>query len=570
MAWAAPTMADARQRALRRRAAVPEEMALDAGVAPEMFAARGYGRPVAAPVAAPEMMDDGEGLRRLAELSRRMDTQVAPEAAPQPTGLDRLRFAAQWQPGLGPERPQEIPAAEAAGLAWRGPGVYEVADAPGMVDVVIDGETTRMSEDELYSGPRAAEMTGAVREAIARQSPPLEVAMGEPVEAPLEVEIGQPVEMRASAGNEQALSPAQQERLLAAVREGRQITAPLAEGPLLARSEASRDDGVRDGVVGELGRLIPGAALSPDTAHVTLTPEAFQALMTLTGDEQLQVLGEQVGGRAKERRAAAARSAELDVQRGLEKRRLDIQEAELGERRKERQAARAQAEADRQLRRDELNDAKEARAAAKATADAAKADVALERDVQKLGKDTEGTAQLVQDVKYLESLAENPGEIPGFGLWDSIKPGVAQEPGDIEARQAAMRVAAELLHQISGAAVTPSEAERFMEGRGIGPGYTEAQAKAGIRGLVRDLRAKLSAQVAKYRPEVVERLRARGGVLPEALDGKAAPRSAVPTSQGAPLQSGEVEIRDPEDGEVRYVPEDQLQIYLEGGWEEVS
>lgn len=145
---------------------------------------------------------------------------------------------------------------------------------------------------------------------------------------------------------------------------------------------------------------------------------------------------------------------------------------------------------------------------------AAGAGGASEKDVQKLGKDTEGLARIKADVQLLEKLASSPTgtDIPGAGVIDTRKPAFMQSQDDTDAYQATLRVAAELLHQQSGAAVTPSEAERFLESRGMGKGTTEQQFRTGAKALVRDLRAELAAKSAKYRPDVVETLRKRGGV----------------------------------------------------------
>lgn len=139
---------------------------------------------------------------------------------------------------------------------------------------------------------------------------------------------------------------------------------------------------------------------------------------------------------------------------------------------------------------------------------------ASEKDVQKLGKDTEGLARIKADVQLLEKLATSAEgtDIPGAGVLDTRKPAFMQSQDDTDSYQATLRVAAELLHQQSGAAVTPSEAERFVESRGMGKGTTEQQFRTGAKALVRDLRAELAAKEAKYTPGTVETLRKRGGV----------------------------------------------------------
>lgn len=164
-----------------------------------------------------------------------------------------------------------------------------------------------------------------------------------------------------------------------------------------------------------------------------------------------------------------------------------------------------------------------------------------EKDVQKLGKDTEGLARIKADVQLLEKLATSAAgaDIPGAGVYDTRKPAFMQSQSDTDAYQATLRVAAELLHQQSGAAVTPSEAERFLESRGMGKGTTEQQFRSGAKALVRDLRAELAAKEAKYRPEVVKTLHQRGGVTDLPSGATATPRPPSP---------GMVRIRDPKTG----------------------
>lgn len=129
---------------------------------------------------------------------------------------------------------------------------------------------------------------------------------------------------------------------------------------------------------------------------------------------------------------------------------------------------------------------------------------ALERAVERLGKDMEGQAQLDADLQFLEGVVSGTGDIPGAGILDSRLPGVLQSGADVDVRQAASRLAAALLHEQSGAAVTPSEAERFMAGRGLGPGATEEQFRKGVAALAKELRTTRQAKQAKY-PEVVRK-----------------------------------------------------------------
>lgn len=138
----------------------------------------------------------------------------------------------------------------------------------------------------------------------------------------------------------------------------------------------------------------------------------------------------------------------------------------------------------------------------------------LEGDVQKLGKDTESLGTIANDVALLEGYANKPAgtDIPGAGMVDSLRPDWVQSDEGLKVQQAALRVAAELLHQQSGAAVSPSEAARFMGGRGLGAGATESAWRQGVQALAGELRQSLASKQAKYRPEVVQTLQQRGGL----------------------------------------------------------
>src|SRR5690606_21168165 len=143
----------------------------------------------------------------------------------------------------------------------------------------------------------------------------------------------------------------------------------------------------------------------------------------------------------------------------------------------------------------------------------------LERDVQRARKDTQDVATLDRDLRTALSLIEKhkDGDLPGAGKWDSIKPDWLQSDDDTAMRQAAQRIANALLRELSGAAVTPQEAQRFMESRGMGEGATEARFKAGLTATAKELVERLRAREGKYRPEVLQELRARGGFTADQL-----------------------------------------------------
>lgn len=444
----------------------------------------------------------------------------------------------------------------------RAPGVYPVAGEPGMVDVVLEGGAGgRMSEDEFYGSPG---LTAAVRKAMAPQreaasmaampvaageSEAVETAPGEttvylPPEAQepaggVEVAVGEPqIQRRVAAEAPAALMTAEQQKAaLEAVRSGREATRAIAEAPVLQReAPAAVANGKGNGAASQVADLVKTAAPAVQQAMADnlITPEGLRLLTVLTRDPTLMRIGEIVAGEAASARQLQSKEA-LAKQTAADK---AAAAKDLAEYRKGMLGA-AEKRASAAL----INARKPPRPSFAQEWRQIQAD---ERDLQKLGKDTEEMAALAPDMQRLLNAAGQKGDIAGAGILGSRAPGFLLDQEGIQNRQAAMRVASALLREVSGAAVTPQEAQRFMEGRGLGPGATEAQFRSGARSLANELAARLRAKQGKYRPELVNVLRSRGGFTADQLPA---------AKDAATVQTGRIRVRDTKTGRTGWASE---------------
>jgi hypothetical protein len=205
----------------------------------------------------------------------------------------------------------------------------------------------------------------------------------------------------------------------------------------------------------------------------------------------------------KEAEDAAFRERDFRERRAdrAEQRRLTLSLA--GERRAEREAAQAERKADR-----------EAAAAEKAEQ---RHGEKLEKDVQSAGKELQDTADLANDVNFLLKVANQEGPLPGLGVWDSSKPEWLQGAEDLSVQQPIKRIAGTLIKATTGATATPAEMKRILGSYGLGAGATEQAARAGIQKLAEDTRRALETRQARFRPEVIQALKERGGVTADAI-----------------------------------------------------
>jgi hypothetical protein len=171
-------------------------------------------------------------------------------------------------------------------------------------------------------------------------------------------------------------------------------------------------------------------------------------------------------------------------------------------------------------------------------------DKEFERNVQRAGKDLEGISRMRPDIDTLKAqLAkhDNGEGMDGFGLWDSIKPGVLDSNEDIDVRQGAMRNLAKIILENSGKVANEAEVQRTLDGYGLGRFKTEEQSAHGIQALIRDAEMSASTRSGKYQPEVLEAVEERSGGVYSALrpDGSEVKpsRMAGPQSPGQEWQA---------------------------------
>lgn len=174
---------------------------------------------------------------------------------------------------------------------------------------------------------------------------------------------------------------------------------------------------------------------------------------------------------------------------------------------KEQRASRASME---EARAQERKDA----AAAKETQMRERQD---EKDMAELGKRTDKLAQTKADVETVNRLLAQGGDIPGAGVWDSVKMTNAftralfASQEDVESWQASQRMAANYLNTMTGQSFTPLEAERTLARYGVAPGATEQEWRAGMTAFIRDVKSGLVQKEAPF-SHVVPEFRSRGGV----------------------------------------------------------
>lgn len=175
-----------------------------------------------------------------------------------------------------------------------------------------------------------------------------------------------------------------------------------------------------------------------------------------------------------------------------------------------------------------------------------KHDKEIESDVQKLGKDSEETAQLRGDLTTLVGAAKGDS-IPGFGQIAGRLPNFFTSDEGIKTRQAAKRIMQNIMHKLSGSAVSEAELGRALEARGLGDTASPEQFKLGVKALSQEANDTFQRTEAKYKPEVVQRFHGRGGVtsqdvapLMKEASGLVQPDSSVSVKERRQLADGRV------------------------------
>lgn len=457
----------------------------------------------------------------------------------------------------------------------RAPGVYPIPSAtggniPGRYEVVYPDGTVENIMGEGDAPLPSAPLPQAP-DAPAPAAQGLSVEIGQPVEVPTP-RARNPLAGRGPTAPGMSPRPFESLAAYAPADSGEKLAAMPAEVP---------QNGDSGGPMGAVQKLAMGGA-APDGIHPALAPlrdTGLKLAQKAARERALLANLTRAGGMMIGRGNDAAystldRAAGQPVEDFLQQQQLDSQAASAQAQREE--AARRAGLEERAMALKERPEPEDPFAERKVRADEMRARAAMisagrppgtslaqdfrqmqadERDLQRLGKDTEDMAALAPDMQRLLDAAGQEGDIAGAGILGSRAPGFMLDQEGIQNRQAAMRVASALLKEVSGAAVTPQEAERFMQGRGLGPGATEAQFRAGARALASELAGRLRAKQGKYRPELVGTLRSRGGFTADQLpDAGAAPGGAA----------DKVEVIAP-DGRRMRVPKAKLQAALAAG-----
>ena len=136
--------------------------------------------------------------------------------------------------------------------------------------------------------------------------------------------------------------------------------------------------------------------------------------------------------------------------------------------------------------------------------------VKIEPDVQKFAKDLEFVSKMPDDLATLRSAVgkDRAGTGPLAGMlpaWAIGDEGNAQ-------RQAAGRLMNAIIYMSSGKQINESEARRLLAARGIGDKASISEFSTGLPKLEAEMRNAYKMYLAKYRPEVVDTFRQRGGL----------------------------------------------------------
>lgn len=199
--------------------------------------------------------------------------------------------------------------------------------------------------------------------------------------------------------------------------------------------------------------------------------------------------------------------------RGLGEDRDDVARAEAQrEAIAARRAAIGESRADREQRKAELL------AQQKSTAEQKRQDMLgrqNERDLQELGKRSQGNADLQDDLTTITGFLDADGaqgDLPGVGPVVSALPEAMITADGTKLRSAATRLYRGVVRQESGQTVTPQEAATALEAYGMGPGKSETAFRQGMAALAQRARRALQNTEAGFNQDVVNERRSRGGV----------------------------------------------------------
>ena len=146
----------------------------------------------------------------------------------------------------------------------------------------------------------------------------------------------------------------------------------------------------------------------------------------------------------------------------------------------------------------------------------------IERDVQKLGGVVGDTAPLVGKMQQVDSLLQKYGkglDIPGIGATDAWKPDLFVSEDGTNLRQVVAGIQSDVIRMYSGTAASEGEVRRIANGLGSRLTQGDEQFRYGMTELNQAIARAQAEKEARFRPEVRDTYRGRGGVDSRDLGG---------------------------------------------------
>jgi hypothetical protein len=228
-------------------------------------------------------------------------------------------------------------------------------------------------------------------------------------------------------------------------------------------------------------------------------------------------------------RNASARDAEAAAyQRAQDRERLALERERLAQQERIHADDRAARSADHALQREDMAMRwKLAQGGKQSAADDKRQDMLgrqNEKDLAELAKRAQPGTQMKDDLETVNGFISS-GELPGVGIINGRLPEFLISKDGTRLRQAASRLVQNLIYAKSGKAITEQEAQRVMEGNGMGPNQSDKAFIQGMQALAREAQASMRNIEAGFSPEVVEMRHERGGTTAADLPGPAPTRT---------------------------------------------
>jgi len=184
----------------------------------------------------------------------------------------------------------------------------------------------------------------------------------------------------------------------------------------------------------------------------------------------------------------------------------------------------------------------------------AKKTKALSDNTIKLGKDLEkaGIPEFNQALETVENTLGKfkEGELPGFGRLAGLVPSFMEDEQTQMVRSDMQAAANILLKSRSGAAVTESEAVRFLQEIAAGKGMSEAALRNGWNNVRRNFNARVKNMSASYGNEIIDNYVGQGGLdLRKLPQPKESPVKAPAAAAPKPAKGGRLKFN-PATGEL--------------------